>query len=200
MLVTPFLCGAPPPKNYLGSTTVKWDSRRWVGCLPFLLDLVGQRPSASIRHLLHGPVISRPYPDLWAALLPLLSPRERYFLTFGVNLTLLLGFLRAQPVCRGGASAMSSGSVTEPVESEEQLLISAVSDRWEFVSAVSSERIILAYSVDSMLADVKVQLWLPKRFERLNTSKNGTFEECYRTLNFNFLLTSKRSHGFGGRS
>ena len=102
-----------------------------MGCetLPFLLDLVGQRPSASIRHLLLGPVISRPYPDLWATLLPLLSPRERYSLTFGVNLTLLLGFLRAQPVCRGAASAMSSGSVIEPVESEEQLLISAVSDR-----------------------------------------------------------------------
>ena len=50
------------------------------------------------------------------------------------------------------------------------------------MSPVSSERIILAYSVDSMLADVKVQLWLPKRFERLNTSKNGTFEEWYRTL------------------
>ena len=63
-------------------------------------------------------------------LLPLLSSGENravwYSLTFCENLMLLLGLLRAHPVCRGRASAMSSGSVLEPLESEEQLLISAV--------------------------------------------------------------------------
>jgi len=69
----------------------------------------------------------------WAgsALRPLLSPSEnrafRYSLTFCENLTLLLGLLKAHPICRGGASAVFSGSVLEPSESEEQLLISAVS-------------------------------------------------------------------------
>lgn len=69
----------------------------------------------------------------WAgsALRPLLSPSEnravRYSLTFCENLTLLLGLLRAHPVCRGGASAMSPRSGFEPLESEEQLLTSAVS-------------------------------------------------------------------------
>ena len=69
----------------------------------------------------------------WAgsALRPLLSPSEnravRYSLTFSENLTLLLGLLRAHPVCRGGASAKSNRSVIELLESEEQLLVSAVS-------------------------------------------------------------------------
>ena len=64
-----------------------------------------------------------------SALRPVLSPivkrAVRYSLTFGENLTLLLGLLKAQPVCRDDLLEVTSENVGGPPEGTEYISMSA---------------------------------------------------------------------------
>ena len=64
-----------------------------------------------------------------SALRPVLSPivkrAVRYSLTFGENLTLLLGLLKAQPACRDDLLEVTSENVGGPLEGTEYISVSA---------------------------------------------------------------------------
>ena len=63
----------------------------------------------------------------WVVLSPCVNRAVRYSLAFCENLTLLLGLLRAHPVCRGELVVVSPAEVCGQLESEEQFLLSEVS-------------------------------------------------------------------------
>ena len=62
---------------------------------------------------------------LHPVLSPIVKRAVRYSLTFGENLTLLLGLLKAQPVCRDDLLEVTSENVGGPPEGTEYISVSA---------------------------------------------------------------------------
>ena len=62
---------------------------------------------------------------LHPVLSPIVKRAVRYSLTFGENLTLLLGLLKAQPPCRDDLLEVTSENVGGPLEGTEYISVSA---------------------------------------------------------------------------